>query len=163
MKKLTIFSFALVAGMFLLTVNPANVQAQADEDEIKLYQTMYGMEKRNLINEAMSLTAENKDAFWAVYEEYETERRATGKERIAIIKEYIEVYGTATDEKLDGIAKAAFTNDARYQKLEVAYYEKMKKATSSATAFRWTQVERYLALAIRAAIADELPFMPDAK
>jgi len=163
MKKVTFSLFAVLAGLLLITVNPTNVQAQAEADEIQLYQTMYGMEKRSLIEEAMSLTADNKDAFWTVYEQYEKERRANAEGRIQNIKKYVEVYGSASVEQLDAIAKTAFQEEGKWTKLRSTYYEKMKKATSSATAFRWLQVEGYLHTAINAAIADELPFMPDAK
>ena len=118
MKKLTIFCFALVAGLFLTTINPATVQAQADEDEIKLYQTMYGMEKRNLINEAMSLTAENKDAFWGVYEAFEIERRATGKERIELIKSYIEGENYFISIRDNGVGM----NDSTMQRIFDPFY-----------------------------------------
>jgi hypothetical protein len=124
---------------------------------------MYGMEKRSLISEAMELSGDQEKAFWPVYEQFEKERRAIGKERIALIKEYMDTYTSATDEQLDAIANKAFANESAFTKLETSYYDKMKKVTSSGTAFRWLQVERYLNTSIRAAIQDELPFMPNEK
>lgn len=137
--------------------------AQAEEDEVQLFQTMYGMEKRSLIEEAMELSDDQEKAFWPVYEQFEKERRTVGKDRIALIKEYMETYTNATDEQLDVIAKKALANESAFTKLESSYYDKMKKVTSSGVAFRWLQVERYLNTSIRAAIQDELPFMPNRK
>ena len=137
--------------------------AQAEEDEVQLFQTMYGMEKRSLISEAMELSGDQEKAFWPVYEEFEKERRAVRKDRIALIKEYMEKYTTATDEQLDVIAKKALANESAFTKLESSYYDKMKKVAGSGVAFRWMQVERYLNTSIRAAIQDELPFMPNKK
>jgi predicted DNA-binding ribbon-helix-helix protein len=162
MKKVSILM--LVALAFVAVAGFTNTcSAQAEEDEVQLFQTMYGMEKRSLISEAMELSADQDKAFWPVYEEFEKERRVIGKERIALIKEYMDTYTNATDEQLDAIAKRALANESAFTKLESAYYDKMKKVTASGVAFRWLQVERYLNTSIRAAIQDELPFMPNKK
>ncbi len=163
MKSVTKFLIAVSAGLFICTISPVVSNAQAEKDEVALYQTMYGMEKRALIEEAMSLNEANKSAFWTVYEEFEKERRTIGEERINLIKNYAENFKAADDAKLDEIAKGALANESKFTKLESTYYEKMKKATNAATSFRWLQVERYLNTSIRMAIQDELPFLPERK
>ncbi len=162
MKKVSILLLMAVAFVAMTGFNNT-CSAQAEEDEVQLFQTMYGMEKRSLISEAMELSGDHEKAFWPVYEQFEKERRAVGKERIALIKEYMDTYTSATDEQLDAIATKAFANESAFTKLETSYYDKMKKVTSSGIAFRWLQVERYLNTSIRAAIQDELPFMPNEK
>jgi len=162
MKKVSILMLMAIALTALTGFNNT-CSAQAEEDEVQLFQTMYGMEKRSLIEEAMELSDDQEKAFWPVYEQFEKERRTVGKDRIALIKEYMETYTNATDEQLDVIAKKALANESAFTKLESSYYDKMKKVTSSGVAFRWLQVERYLNTSIRAAIQDELPFMPNRK
>ena len=121
------------------------------------------MEKRNLIENSMNLEASQKSAFMTVYEEYEKERRELGLQRVEIIRDYISNMETTDDMKLDEIAKRALTAESDYTKLEAKYYEKMKKVSNSAVAFRWMQIERYLNTSVRMAISEELPFLPERK
>ncbi len=44
--------------------------------------------------EFIDLKAEQKDAFWKLYDEYETKRKELGKKRIAILEQYAANYGT---------------------------------------------------------------------
>lgn len=163
MKTFNKLIIAIFMGSILASFSGTQVFAQADQDEVQLYQTIYGMEKRNLIENSMNLSAETKDAFWTVYEEYEKERRALGKDRVATIKEYVQNMDTKDEMKMDEIAKKALAGESHYTKLYSNYYAKMKKVAGSATSFRWLQIERYLENSIKMAISEELPFLPDAK
>lgn len=67
----------LFALMMLFAI-PLISNAQQINDEIKLIQSAFGMEKRALLEQYMELPADS--GFWPIYETYETERRALKKE-----------------------------------------------------------------------------------
>ncbi|NJL76121.1 MAG: hypothetical protein HC892_15000 [Saprospiraceae bacterium] len=46
-----------------------------------------------------------KDAFWALYDAYEVERKELGEKRIALISDYATNYNSLTDEKIEAILK----------------------------------------------------------
>lgn len=61
---------------------PLVSNAQQINDEIKLIQSAFGMEKRAMVEQYMALPAES--GFWTIYETYEVERRKLMKERILL-------------------------------------------------------------------------------
>ncbi len=82
MKKLFI-----IAGILLISPF-SNAQSS---DDIALIQSIWGMEKRAIVEEYMDLSSEEETPFWAEYEDYEASRKELGKERIAIINEMTKI------------------------------------------------------------------------
>jgi hypothetical protein len=74
MKKITLFLAALFAFAF--------VNAQSNKEEVDLMQAAFGMEKKAMMEEFVQVDPAQKDAFWKLYDEYETSRKALGQERI---------------------------------------------------------------------------------
>ncbi len=127
--------------------------------ELGIIQKMYGVEKRALVTDFMKLDDSQKDAFWDVYEAYETERKALGAQRVALLEKYAEQYDTLTEEQTDADMKEALVMSLNREKLRKKYYAKMKKATSAKTAAKFIQLETYLSTAIRFQILDNIPFV----
>ena len=71
--------------------------------EIDFYQSAYGLEKKRIVENFMNLSGEKATAFWEVYNAYETERKEIGKNRIANLNTYSDVYENMTDEQADDI------------------------------------------------------------
>lgn len=155
MRKLLLFTLALFA------INIAGSIAQTVDEEIKLVQEAFGKDKRTLIESYMELSPEKAAAFWPVYDAFEVERKAIGKERIMIINEYIEKYTHIGEAEADQLATRSLKNDAALNKLYTSYYSKFKKATSAMDAAKFLQVEFYITNTIRNVIQQELPFVGD--
>ena len=85
--------FTVIIAMFLSMV----VSAQTNKEEIDLYQSIFGMAKKEAV--AGFLQLEQNDPFWALYDQYESERKVLGQKRIAILNDYAENYSKLTDEK----------------------------------------------------------------
>jgi len=142
----------------MIILLPTALLAQGNE-EIDMLQSMYGMEKRKLVEQYMKLPAESSPAFWAVYDQYEGDRKELGKKRITLIGEYAENYMNLTDEKADQLAKELLANNVALEKLHQKYYAKFKKATSPLKAAQFLQLETFLQNEIRSAIQEEIPFI----
>ena len=150
MKKISLFLVAL----FTLTI----VNAQTNAEEIDLIQSAFGMEKKAMIAEFVQVDAAQKDAFWALYDEYETARKDLGKKRIELLNKYAENYDNLTEEFADSWTKEILSLTKSTDKLLVSYYNKIKKATSAVVALQWWQVEGYILSGIRFSILESVPF-----
>ena len=78
--------FGLVAG------------AQSNKEDIAIIQSMFGKAKKDLVIQYMTLPADQAEAFWKVYDEYEAARTALGRDRIALIEAYANSYMTMDDK-----------------------------------------------------------------
>lgn len=150
MKKISLFLVAL----FTLTI----VNAQTNAEEIDLIQSAFGMEKKAMVAEFVKVDAAQKDAFWALYDEYETARKDLGKKRIDLLNNYAENYDKLTDELADSWTKEVLSLTKTTDKLLVTYYNKIKKATNAVVALQWWQVEGYILSGIRFSILESVPF-----
>lgn len=146
---------------FLLIVIFIPYLLYAQNDEISLIQSMYGMEKRKIVTDYMQLPEASATGFWEVYDKYEAERKELGRKRLLLINEYAENYINLTDEKADQIAKDMLANNVQYEKLHQKYYTRFKKVTSPLKAAQFLQLETFLQNEIRAAVQEEIPFIGD--
>jgi hypothetical protein len=129
MKKL--LTVLVIAGS-----TTAFAQSTMKED-VDIIQSVYGKSKKELVNSFMKLTATQADAFWKLYDQYETERKALGQKKIALIDDYAKNYETLTEAKADELAKGSLKNNLDYEKLFSKYYEKIKPAIGAINAARF--------------------------
>lgn len=151
MKKLILLFSAVCFTVF--------INAQSDKEEIELFQSMFGMEKKAAVADFVKLDDTQKDAFWKLYDEYETARKDLGKQRVDLLKQYAENYDKLSNETADKWTADVIKLSAATDKLIVTYYKKVKKATNPVTALQFYQLENYFLTAIRMTILDEIPFV----
>src|SRR6186713_2639874 len=94
MKNLLLF-----AALFI----SATGFAQSYKEEVDLIQSLYGMEKKEIVADFIKLEGEQKTAFWKLYDAYEVERKELGKRRISLLENYANNYGKLDDAKTDEI------------------------------------------------------------
>ena len=80
MKKYIIIISALFMASF--------ASAQSNKEEVDLMQAAFGMDKKAAVAEFVKPSPAQKDAFWKLYDEYETQRKELGKQRITLLEEY---------------------------------------------------------------------------
>ena len=100
-----------------------------------------------------------KDAFWKLYDEYETQRKELGKQRIALLEQYANQYKTLTSEQADAWTKKVMELQKKTDGLIATYYTKVKGVSDGIVATQFYQIENYILLAIRAQILDAIPFV----
>jgi hypothetical protein len=144
----------------ILFLSTLGIYAQSSEqDDIDIVQAVYGKEKTELVSKYMALPADQVEAFSKVYAEYEAERKALGRQKIQIIKEYAASYVNMNEESADKIAKEALNNNMAYDKLQSKYYGKVKKEIGAVNALKFMQLENYLQTIIRLELQTEIPFI----
>jgi hypothetical protein len=154
MKKVTLLLFAIFTFAF--------VNAQSNKEEIDLMQAAFGMDKKAVVSEFVKVDAAQKDAFWKLYDEYETQRKDLGKKRIELIQKYADNFDKLTNEFADSWTKEVLAHGNKTDALLESYYNKVKKATNPVVALQFYEIETYILTVIRLAILEELPF-PEVK
>jgi len=151
MKKLLL----IIAVLFVASL----AKAQSNKEEVELMQAAFGMDKKAVVMEFVHPSETQKDAFWKLYDEYETERKALGKTRIDLLNQYAEQYQTMTSEQADAWSKKVMDLQTKTDKLIVRYYDKIKKISDGIVATQFYQIEGYILAGIRAQVLDEIPFL----
>lgn len=133
--------------------------AQSNNDEVNLIQSVYGMEKKQLVSDYMKLTETEASKFWAVYDEYETTRKELGKKRIDNIAEYAKNYESLSDTKATELVNSTLAIHIAFAKLQEKTFKKMSTVISPVRAAQFIQLEVYLENVVRSEISDEIPLI----
>lgn len=142
---------------------PAFAFAQSNKEDIDFVQSIYGKEKKTIVADFIKLDGPQKDAFWVLYDEYETKRKELGKKRIALLEKYAASYATIDDATTSQIIKETISLGADTDKLMATYHKKIEKAAGAKAAAQFYQLEAYLLSVIRASIFESIPFIGELK
>lgn len=150
MKKIKILfsAFLMLASSF--------TYAQSDQE---MFMSVFKMEKRAYFSQNMNLTETQFNTFWNIYSSFEKEREILAKDRIAMLKEYVDKYATMTDADADIIMKKWLALDKKEDVIRLTYYNKMKKELGAKIAGQFVQLDEYISSAIKFEVLDELPFI----
>ncbi|WP_417608372.1 hypothetical protein [Owenweeksia hongkongensis] len=154
MKKLLVLG--LVLSMFA-------GYSQSSKEEVDYYQSIFGMGKKEVVAELISLDAETKDSFLKIYDEYETSRKELGKDRIILLEKYANGYESMSAEELNSIMKESMSLSVKTDKLIGAYYKRLEKEAGVLAASQFYHIESYLVSEIRVAIFGNIPMMEKIK
>ena len=151
MKK-SILLFSLIMACF-------SVFSQTNKEEIELYQSLFGMEKKAIVSTFISLEGDASDAFWALYDEYESARKANGQKRLELLSKYANSYLNLDDATTDALVAESMKITKEHSKLISKYYKSMKKAAGSKAAAQFFQLENYFHGVVRTTLMEEIPFI----
>ena len=133
--------------------------SQSNKEEIDLVQSVFGMEKKAMAAEFIKLEGAQKDAFWTLYDEYESKRKDLGKKRIDLLNKYVSSYTSLDDASTDQVIKEVIALQGDNDKLITSYYGKIKKGSGVKAAAQFYQFENYILSKIRAEIMEEIPLI----
>ena len=151
MKKYVLLIAALFLASFAYT--------QSNKEEVDLLQAAFGMDKKAVVAEFVKPSDAQKDAFWKLYDEYETQRKDLGKQRIELLNQYADQYLTMTSEQADAWTKKVIELQKKTDNLIVTYYTKIKTASDGIVATQFYQIENYILVTIRMQILEAVPFV----
>ena len=130
--------------------------SQTNQDEVQLMQSLYGMEKRDIVAEFIELSDLQENEFWEIYDEYEEKRKEIGKEKLRLLNAYVNDYGEVKPQDADLFMKQAIPLRMKSDKLVDTYYKKVKSKTDPIVAMQFYQIENYLSDAIRMELLEEI-------
>lgn len=159
MRFFKLVSIAL--SISIATAFTANAQVNQNFAEyapdIEAARSILKTERKILIMREMSLTPQEADAFWPLYDEYVNARRALGDERISIITDYAAAYGSLTNEQAREIIKRALKRDDRVNKLRKKYVKRFSRILPDVKVLRYFQLESKLDAIINFDLASQIP------
>lgn len=135
--------------------------AQSNTEDMDFIQSIFGMEKKALVAEFIQVDGAEGDAFWALYDEYETKRKELGKLRIELLEVYAETYDSMDDVMAEAILKDMIMLQTNTDKLISSYAKKIKKKVNVKTAAQFYQIEGYVVSKIRSEILENIPVIGD--
>ena len=151
MKKYILIIAALFLASFAYT--------QSNKEEVDLLQAAFGMDKKSVVADFVKPSDAQKDAFWKLYDEYETQRKELGKQRIELLKEYAGHYMDMNSAQADAWTKKVIDLQKKTDNLIVTYYGKVKAVTDGVVATQFYQIEGYILTAIRMQVLENVPFL----
>ena len=151
----------IILSGFLILFTWTSMDGQSSTEEVDLFQSLYGMEKKALISEFLDDTV--SDSFWAVYDAYEMERKELGKDRISLLTSYVEDYENLKGDKADELIKKAERLNKQQNSLISRYTKKVRKVVGSDVSAQFYQIEHYLLSATRTEIFENLPVIGEIK
>lgn len=135
--------------------------AQSNKEDVEIIQNMFGKQKKELIQAYMTIPEDKKAGFWALYDQYETERKLLGKERIALVEAYANEYATLDDKKANDLMNRKLKWLGDYSKLQKKYFDSMTKMIGGLQASKLFQLEDYLENNVRLFIQENIPFIDE--
>jgi hypothetical protein len=150
-----------VVGILALAIasGGAVVAQETPEKYMELLRSDVRTAKTGIMTEGLELSSDEADLFWPIYRTYDMELSALGDRRVALIKQYIDRWGSIDDEGAETFATEWFSLQNARLKLLKSYHKKISKATSPLVAARFVQIENVIGKLIDLQIAAELPLM----
>ncbi len=152
MKKITLF----IAAILFMNISFAQ---NTLKEEFEVVQEVFGSKKRDLIENNIHFDGVNTDAFWKLYEEYETQRKDIGKEKVELLYKYSMKTGAVSNMQAENLLKKAAILRAAEDNLIMKYSNKIKKAASPLVGAQFYQIEHYISDGIRFTILDNMDFI----
>lgn len=148
----------LLCGFVLCSLS---LSAQTYNEEVDLYQSMFGMEKKAYVAQFISMEKETAMLFWDIYNKYEVDRKELGKKRLALLQAYADKYETLSTDDTDQLIKDVMSQRKALDKTIEKYYKQIRKSVGTREAAQFYQIENYILSAIRLNILETIPFFKE--
>ncbi len=146
----------IITLALMLFLAPAVISAQAI-DTVEKSRQIIKTQKQSIVAEGMSLTEEEAQAFWPVYENYQEGLRKIDDQYVAFIREYSGLYKDLTTQQAQDMIKKYLDIEGDRLKLKKSYRSKFGKAVSPTKLIRYYQIENKIEAVIKYNLATETP------
>src|SRR5688572_23435778 len=145
--------------LIVIFLSSASLFAQSNKEDIDLIQSIFGKEKKELVQVYMTIPEAQSAKFWALYDTYETARKKLGQERIKLIEAYATNYETLDNKKATDLTTKKLAWADKYTKFQQSYFTKFSAVIGGLQAAKFIQLEDYIENCIRLAIQEDIPFI----
>ena len=147
----------IVAGAALITLWASLVFAQSDVD---LTRAAIEDKRRALIANNMELDEAQSQAFWPVYNVYQSEMRKVDDQRIQLMQDYAQNLETLSDDKAVELLDQFFAYEERRHQVRKSHVPKFREVLSGKQVARFYQIENKLDAVIENDLARAVPLVP---
>jgi hypothetical protein len=153
---IALFAVACVAATAYTQDTAVIVAPSLNTEEAKQVLTMA---RRDVFQAAMTLTDQEKDAFWNVYANFERERAGLMDKQIQLLQEYSTNYSTVTDEQAMKMVKQSADLQKKGIDIRAKYADQIGKKVNGKQGARFYQIDDYIATAVRLDVLDNIDFI----
>jgi len=133
-------------------------QAQSSNDQdIELLRKDVRSQKKQMIAANLTLTDKESEQFWPIYDQYTAELVKINDQKYAAIKQFVQNYGTLTDEQAKDLTKQALNVDESVAQLRLKYMPIFGKVISGKKTALFFQLDRRLVMLIDLQLASVVP------
>jgi hypothetical protein len=148
----------LKIGIALFAIACVAAPAYAQGTTERATQTL-SKARRDVFEQAMNLTDQEKDAFWNIYSNFERERAGLIDKTFQLLQEYATHYSTITDEQAMKTVKQTGDLQKKTIELRTKYADQIAKKVSGKQGARFFQIDDYLSSAVRLNWLDKIDFI----
>ncbi len=133
--------------------------AQQVNDYMEVTRAALKTEKKAMIAEVMSLSPEESEPFWAMYNEFQGKLYTANTKYLKIINEFTENFETMDGEKANDLMKRMFAYDNEILKLKKTYHKKFQGILSPQKTLMYFQAENKIDVMIDYEMAASIPIL----
>ena len=134
-----------------------------NDNDVELLRANLRANRKKLMAQNMSLTADEATKFWPIFDQYRKEAIKPNDERWALIKEYAANYNTMTDAQAQDYMKRATAVDQQLLALRLRYVPVFEKVISAKKVALWYQIDRHIDLMINLQLSSVIPMVDTTK
>lgn len=113
------------------------------------YRHAVSEERRNILSANLALGPQERERFWAIYDQYAKERDTLEKDRFALFQRYAQSYASLGDEQAMAIVLASGQLQLSEVQLRLKYADTLRRKMSGRVAARFFQIDDYVTTAMR--------------
>ncbi len=156
----TIFiKFAIILGLSTFAFSAPSFSQTTEE--MKAMRELAAAETKLIYIQALSLTQEEGEAFWPIYDTYREEIKAMGDEYLQLIQDFAASFQNMTDEKAYELTNRYFDWEERRLALRMEYRGKVAEVLSPVKVIIFVQIENKLTAILRYQLAAQIPLMQE--
>jgi hypothetical protein len=149
----------LAALLMVFLVLPLAAQNDKTAQSTNIAREELRAQKKALVAENMQLTQSEANAFWPVYEEYQTEMNVIGDRMTKLIENYGITHKVMTDDTAAKLLRELLSIQSDRVKLQEKYLPKFEKAIPITKVARYYQIENKFRVALDYEITSQIPLV----
>lgn len=143
--------------MLALLLLPLHTLAADDDDSRELAREAIHANKKLVVSANMNLNANEKEGFWAVYEDYQKEIGKLYERTADLIEEFAINFESLSDDKASELMNSYLKIETDAVKLKKSYLGKFKKVLPAQKVLRYYQIENKIEAIINYDLVDKIP------
>jgi hypothetical protein len=143
--------------MLALFLLPLHTMAADEDDTRELAREAIHANKKLVVAANMNLNTNEKEGFWAVYEDYQKDLEKILERKVALIEDFAVNFETLSDAKASELLDSYLKIEADTVKLKKSYLGKFKKVLPAQKVVRYYQIENKIDAIIDYDLVDKIP------
>jgi hypothetical protein len=142
MKRITTALVFLAA--VVLAGYASETFAQQERDEIELMLAQIRTNRQAIVTENLALTAEESEAFWPLYRQFQNDRALMVDRTMKMLTEFRDNFDVLSEEQAKALIDEYFKIQKEELRLNEKYLREFRKILSQKKALRYFQIENKL-------------------